>query len=248
LEFDAANSQVKLSGVVIGTFTNTNGELSISFNSNGTQARVNEALSSIGYANSSDAPPASVVLQWVFSDGNTGAQGAGGAQNATGTTTVNITSVDDPQVLDTVASAALPSILEGAINPEGMTIGALIVDGSVTDVDGTAVEAIAIEGLNTSLGAWQYKLEGTSQWLTIRADLINSTTNTLSLLLGPNDSIRLLPYGDLNGTLSDADLDEIYTTYLSPTRLTDRIDKVGSQVMGEIEQVMAMIDAAAGSA
>ncbi len=50
------------------------------------------------------------------------------------------------------------------------------------------------------------------------------------------------------GTLSDANLDQIYETYLSPTRLTDRLDKVGSQVMGEIEQVMAMIDAAAGSA
>jgi diguanylate cyclase len=50
------------------------------------------------------------------------------------------------------------------------------------------------------------------------------------------------------GTLSDIDLDDIYETYLSPTRLTERIDKVGSQVMGEIEQVMAMIDAAAGSA
>src|SRR5262249_2761933 len=41
---------------------------------------------------------------------------------------------------------------------------------------------------------------------------------------------------------------QIYETYLSPTRLTERIDKVGSQVMGEIEQVMAMIGAAAGSA
>jgi len=51
-----------------------------------------------------------------------------------------------------------------------------------------------------------------------------------------------------NGTLSDADLEHIYETYLSPTRLTDRIDKVGNKVMGEIEQVMAMIDAAAGSA
>jgi len=50
------------------------------------------------------------------------------------------------------------------------------------------------------------------------------------------------------GDLSDADLEAIYTTYLSPSRLTDRIDKVGTQVMGEIEQVMAMIDAAAGSA
>jgi len=51
-----------------------------------------------------------------------------------------------------------------------------------------------------------------------------------------------------NGTLSDTDLEQIYDTYLSPTRLTDRIDSVGSKVMGEIEQVMAMIDAAAGSA
>jgi diguanylate cyclase len=52
----------------------------------------------------------------------------------------------------------------------------------------------------------------------------------------------------LSGMISDADLEQIYETYLSPTRLTERIDKVGHQVMGEIEQVMAMIDAAAGSA
>lgn len=51
-----------------------------------------------------------------------------------------------------------------------------------------------------------------------------------------------------NNTLSDADLEEIYATYLSPTRLSERIDNVGCKVMGEIEQVMAMIDAAAGSA
>ena len=50
------------------------------------------------------------------------------------------------------------------------------------------------------------------------------------------------------GALSDADLEEIYETYLSPVRLSERIDNVGSQVKGEIEQVMAMIDAAAGSA
>ena len=51
-----------------------------------------------------------------------------------------------------------------------------------------------------------------------------------------------------SGSLSETDLEEIYEAYLSPTRLTERIDKVGTQVMGEIEQVMAMIDAAAGSA
>jgi diguanylate cyclase len=50
------------------------------------------------------------------------------------------------------------------------------------------------------------------------------------------------------GAISEADLIQIYENYLSPSRLTERIDQVGSQVKGEIDQVMAMIDAAVGSA
>ena len=50
------------------------------------------------------------------------------------------------------------------------------------------------------------------------------------------------------GAISEADLVQIYENYLSPIRLTERIDLVGSQVKGEIDQVMAMIDAAVGSA
>ncbi|MPZ38102.1 MAG: diguanylate cyclase [Rhizobiales bacterium] len=51
-----------------------------------------------------------------------------------------------------------------------------------------------------------------------------------------------------NGTLGEADVDRIYETYISPSRFTDRIDCVGSKVMDEIEQVMAMIGTAAGTA
>jgi diguanylate cyclase len=51
-----------------------------------------------------------------------------------------------------------------------------------------------------------------------------------------------------SGTLTEIDLDEIHASYLAPARLSDRIDSVGSKVKDEIEQVMAMIDAAAGSA
>jgi len=50
------------------------------------------------------------------------------------------------------------------------------------------------------------------------------------------------------GTLAETDLDDIYSSFLAPARLTERIDTVNSKVMGEIEQVMAMIDAAAGDA
>jgi diguanylate cyclase len=51
-----------------------------------------------------------------------------------------------------------------------------------------------------------------------------------------------------NGTLREADIEQIYESYISPSRFTDRIDRVGSKVMDEIEQVMAMIGAAAGTA
>src|SRR5262245_53160041 len=46
------------------------------------------------------------------------------------------------------------------------------------------------------------------------------------------------------GSISEADLVQIYEKHLSPSRLTERIDQVGVQVKGEIDQVMAVIDAA----
>ncbi len=51
-----------------------------------------------------------------------------------------------------------------------------------------------------------------------------------------------------SGNLSDEDLEAVYTAYLSPTRLSDKLDKVGSRVMDEIEQVMARVNSAVGSA
>jgi diguanylate cyclase len=50
------------------------------------------------------------------------------------------------------------------------------------------------------------------------------------------------------GTLDDIDIDQIYAGFISPTRVSDRIDAVGSRVLDEIKQVLDMIDAAAGSA
>jgi diguanylate cyclase len=49
-----------------------------------------------------------------------------------------------------------------------------------------------------------------------------------------------------NGTLTEADLEQIYETYLSHLKTTDRIDKVGARVIGEIDDVMRLIDDALG--
>lgn len=51
-----------------------------------------------------------------------------------------------------------------------------------------------------------------------------------------------------NHGITQEQLDTIYEAHLSPNRMTDKIDVVGNRVMDEIEQVMSMIDAAAGQA
>src|SRR6266576_1326473 len=49
-----------------------------------------------------------------------------------------------------------------------------------------------------------------------------------------------------NGKLTEADLEQIYETYLSQIKTTDRIDKVGARVIGEIDDVMTLIGDALG--
>src|SRR5258707_6135469 len=44
-----------------------------------------------------------------------------------------------------------------------------------------------------------------------------------------------------NGRLTEADLEQIYETYLSQIKTTDRIDKVGARVIGAIDDVMNLI-------
>jgi diguanylate cyclase len=45
-----------------------------------------------------------------------------------------------------------------------------------------------------------------------------------------------------SGTVSQSELDELYEKFLSPMRLTDQMDMFGSQVIGEIDQMMTVID------
>src|SRR5260370_32847439 len=49
-----------------------------------------------------------------------------------------------------------------------------------------------------------------------------------------------------NGKLTEADLEQIYDTYLSQIKTTERIDKVGARVIGEIDDVMTLITDALG--
>ena len=50
-----------------------------------------------------------------------------------------------------------------------------------------------------------------------------------------------------NGKLTELDLEQIYDTYLSQVRNSDRIDKVGARVVNEIDDIMTLITEALGT-
>src|ERR1700757_3302341 len=50
-----------------------------------------------------------------------------------------------------------------------------------------------------------------------------------------------------NGKLTELDLEQIYDTYLSQVRNSDRIDKVGARVVSEIDDIMTLIGEALGT-
>jgi diguanylate cyclase len=50
------------------------------------------------------------------------------------------------------------------------------------------------------------------------------------------------------GKLEQSDIDQIYESYLSPNRATDKLDSVGARMADEITRLLATINAAAGTA
>lgn len=95
-----AQGKVEVSGVIIGTFTQASGTLELVFNDQATQLRLDVALSNIGYRNTSDAPPTSIQIRWVFNDQNTGGQGAGPGLSVEHLSPVDFVAVNDAPVLN----------------------------------------------------------------------------------------------------------------------------------------------------
>src|SRR4029077_16123960 len=96
--FTAGFSGLEYNGLVFAGITAGGGTATITFTSAqtpATTALVNEVIQRFMSAKGSDNPPASIVVDYTFNDGNTGAQGSGGAGITTASLTVNITPVND---------------------------------------------------------------------------------------------------------------------------------------------------------
>ncbi|MCA9200367.1 MAG: hypothetical protein KDA87_22660, partial [Planctomycetales bacterium] len=184
-----------LSSTTIGVIANNSGGiLNIQFNSLATQAQVNEVLQSIAYSNSSDTPPASVQIDWSMEDGNTASeQGSGGEHIATGSSTVNITAVNDAPVLSNAYNTELTTITEDETSNAGQTVASIIASSGqdiITDVDGDP-EGIAVIGTNDGNGHWEFSTNGGSNW-----SAFGVTSGSNALLLSGTDLIRFVPNGD----------------------------------------------------
>lgn len=77
---------------------NEAGELLLRFDAGTTAADVIQFMRSIAYVHTGAAASGAVTLDWTFSDGNSGAQGSGGALSVTGSSTVLLNS--PPQLYD----------------------------------------------------------------------------------------------------------------------------------------------------
>ncbi|WKY30959.1 DUF4347 domain-containing protein [Pseudomonas donghuensis] len=105
--------------------------------------------------------------------------------------TLSVTALNDAPVL-TPAAPALTPLTDGAINNPGQTV-ASVLGASISDVDSGALQGIAITGLTSGNGTWQYSLDG-STWNAMGSVAANS-----ALLLRATDKVRFVPDG-ANGT------------------------------------------------
>ncbi len=210
-----------ISGKVIGTVTkNISGILTLTFDSNATQELVNSTLQSIAYRNVSDAPPANVTLQWAFSDGNTGAQGIGGALTATGSSTVYISPTNDAPVLST-GEPSLANVSVRQTNPTGQSVASFL-GNSLSDPDGISPQGIAIHAVMGSAGRWQFRLDGENSWV----DLASSSTAD-ALLLKSTDFVRFIPDGTATTQASLSYYGWDQSSGISGSRI-DASDRVGT--------------------
>jgi hypothetical protein len=124
-------------GIVIGTVTtNAGGTLVLTLNADATYDLVNEAARQIGYATANDTPPASVDLLWSVDDGNTGAQGSGGALIGTLVSTVNIEAANDAPTVTDLSASPVYTAGGAAVN----VVGSAVLD----DIDSTMLTSVVL--------------------------------------------------------------------------------------------------------
>ncbi|WP_349369674.1 DUF4347 domain-containing protein [Salinarimonas sp.] len=157
------------------------------------EAEYQAVLRTLTFSNASDAPTiATRTLTYSVTDTGSGSPG-------TATRDVTVAASNDPPVLDDTGTPTLTPISEDPSANPGTSVADIVVNGSITDPDGTAAEAIAIFGVDDANGTWEFSINGGANWTTIAGV---SATNALTL--APTALVRFVPNADFNGTATFA--------------------------------------------
>ncbi|TJZ79167.1 DUF4347 domain-containing protein [Chitiniphilus eburneus] len=116
-------------------------------------------------------------------NGGTSAYSTGTAQ-----ATLSVSSVNDAPVL-APTSPTLNALTDGDTNNVGQAVSSF-AGANISDVDPGAVKGIAITGLNSGNGTWQYSVDNGASWQDVGA-----VSDSAALLLRSTDRIRFLPDG-----------------------------------------------------
>ena len=104
-----SGGNVIVSGITVGTYTQSGGTLNITFNAAATAARADAVIQGLAYRNTSENPPVSVTIDYTVNDQNPNIagggipgsgvdQGSGGRLIDSGSILINIIPVNDPPV------------------------------------------------------------------------------------------------------------------------------------------------------
>ncbi|MEG3835181.1 choice-of-anchor D domain-containing protein, partial [Microcoleus sp. Z1_C3] len=112
--------------------------------------------------------------------------------------------VNNSPVLDTSGTPTLTAQNQGDSASTGTLVSTIIANlggTKITDPNTAASQGIAITGLDTANGSWQYTINGGTTWTNTPAV---SATNALLLASNANTRIRFVPNATYNGTVANA--------------------------------------------
>lgn len=121
--------------------------------------------------------------------------------SATETGSLVVHPVNDAPVLDNSGTMSLSAMDEDDLHHGGTTVAGLLASAGgqrITDVDSDALQGVAIIGLNSAHGTWQYSIDGGLTWFDV-----GSVDAAHALLLRDTDLIRFQPDPDWNGAVPD---------------------------------------------
>ena len=198
-DLDGDLATVDLS-VVSGTLTVTlQGAATISsgasgtagFTLSGSEADLNATLATLVYQGN---------LNYSGSDTLTVVSTDSATASDADTIDITVSPVNDAPVLDSSGTMTLTTITEDDLANGGDTVADIIASAGgdrITDGDSGAAEGIAITGLTSGSGTWQYSTNGGGSWNNVGAVASNS-----ALLLRDTDLVRQVPNGQTGTSAS----------------------------------------------